>query len=221
MTPGAPPDRNRYKASGLATFDGPLATRYDRSLGPRFCRMGRWDDAILGVLGSSLDGAHVLDVGCATGRLAARLAPKAARLAAVDIAPAILETARGRLAHLAPEAELEVADVEARLPFGNATFDVATLTGVLHHLTRPVAALAEIRRVLRPGGRLVVVDPCFFPPMRQIANALLRVVPVAGDHRFYGMAEAARLLDRAGYRTRACTRVAIWSYLIDAYPASQ
>jgi ubiquinone/menaquinone biosynthesis C-methylase UbiE len=207
---------DRYKASSFATFNGPLATGYDRSFGPRFCRMSRWDEAVVTELGARLDGARVLDVGCATGRLLARLASRAGHAAGVDLAPRILETARRRLESLGRPAELRTGDAETRLPWAAGTFDVVTMTGVLHHFSRPERALAEIHRVARDGACVVVVDPGFFPPVRQLFNALLRLTPVSGDCRFRAPQDAWRLLARSGFRPREPRRVATWSYLVAA-----
>lgn len=207
---------NRYKASSYATFNGRLATRYDRSFGPWFCRMRRWDDAVLGAIGPRLDGARVLDVGCASGRLLARISSRAEYAAGADLAPRILETAHDRLAASGLDADLRVADAEVRLPWPAGCFDVITLTGVLHHLRYAERALAEIRRVVSEGGRLIVVDPCFFPPARQLGNALLRLVPVQGDYRFRSVREAVRLVEGAGFGVDGARRVAVWSYLVTA-----
>jgi SAM-dependent methyltransferase len=73
------------------------------------------------------------------------------------------------------------------------------LIGVIHHFFRPKDALSEIRRVLRHGGRLLVFDACFFPAVRQIVNAVLRIVPHDGDCRFYSVKAAGRLLAVLGF----------------------
>jgi SAM-dependent methyltransferase len=87
--------------------------------------------------------------------------------------------------------------------------------GVLHHFFRPRDALGEIHRVLRPGGRLLVIDPCFFPPVRQIFNAALRLAPHAGDCRFYASREAAELLSGLGFEIQSTRRVGLWAFLVD------
>lgn len=105
-------------------------------------------------------GQHLLDVGCGPGTitldLAARVAP--GEVLGLDVAPGIVEQA----AALAAERRVDnvrftVGDVYA-LDLPDASFDVAHAHQVLQHLTHPVAALTELRRVLRPGGLLAVRD---------------------------------------------------------------
>lgn len=96
------------------------------------------------------------DLGCGTGRIAAALAPFVGRVIAVDDSPAMLEGARHRLAGL-PGIELRQGSLES-LPIADGALDAATLVLALHHLPEPAAALAEVRRTLAPGGRLLVVD---------------------------------------------------------------
>jgi SAM-dependent methyltransferase len=97
-----------------------------------------------------------LDLGCGTGANLARLAPWVRRAIGVDREPAMLRAAAERLAHL-PHVTLLEGPLES-LPLDDATVDLALCTLVLHHVDDPAQALAEARRVLRPGGRLAVVD---------------------------------------------------------------
>ncbi|MBW3555286.1 MAG: metalloregulator ArsR/SmtB family transcription factor, partial [Gemmatimonadetes bacterium] len=96
------------------------------------------------------------DLGCGTGRLAETVAPFVARVIAVDESPDMLEAARRRLAD-EERVELRAGRLEA-LPVEDASLDVALLGLVLHHVADPARALAEAARVLRIGGRLLVVD---------------------------------------------------------------
>jgi len=98
----------------------------------------------------------VADLGCGTGRLAGLLAPFAGRLIGVDRSPEMLALARTRLAEL-ENVELRQGDLET-LPIDDGTIDVAILSLVLHYVPDPGRALAEAHRILRPGGRLLVLD---------------------------------------------------------------
>ncbi|MFC7405445.1 methyltransferase domain-containing protein [Georgenia alba] len=106
-------------------------------------------------------GQDLLDVGCGPGTitagLAARLAP--GRVVGLDRDAGVLEKARGAVERdgLGRHVELVTGDVYD-LPFRDARFDVVHAHQVLQHLTDPVAALGEMRRVLRPGGLLAVRD---------------------------------------------------------------
>ena len=96
------------------------------------------------------------DLGCGTGQLTAALAPFVARVVAVDGSAAMLQAAKKRL-HGLENVELRRGELEA-LPIDDARLDAATLALVLHHLPEPDRALREVSRVLKPGGRLLIVD---------------------------------------------------------------
>jgi len=96
------------------------------------------------------------DLGCGTGQVSAAIAPFVSRVIAVDASPAMLQAAKKRL-HQVDNVELRRGDLEA-LPIDDTMLDAATLMLVLHHVAQPERALAEVARVLKPGGRLVIVD---------------------------------------------------------------
>lgn len=106
-------------------------------------------------------GERVLDLGCGTGTLAlaiGRSQPGAA-ITGVDGDEAMLAQAQDKLDHAGVEVELRQAMAQA-LPFEDASFDVVVSSLFFHHLVREVKeqVAAEIVRVLRPGGRMVVAD---------------------------------------------------------------
>jgi ArsR family transcriptional regulator len=96
------------------------------------------------------------DLGCGTGPVTAALAPFVRRVVAVDQSRAMLAAARGRLKGL-ENVELRSGDLE-ELPIEDRELDAAVLLLVLHYVVDPAKALAEARRVLKPGGRLLVMD---------------------------------------------------------------
>lgn len=98
----------------------------------------------------------VADLACGAGSVTARLAPHVARVVAVDGSPEMLAAARQRARGLA-NVEFHEADLAA-LPIADGACDGALLLLALTHLEQPAAALAEMARILRPGGRAVVVD---------------------------------------------------------------
>ncbi len=103
-------------------------------------------------------GKTVVEVGLGTGGLLPALAAKAERVIGVDHSPAMLEEARRRLA-LAGLAGIDLRLGEmTHLPLPDNGADCAVLNMVLHHAADPAAVLAEIRRVLAPGGVLVLAD---------------------------------------------------------------
>jgi SAM-dependent methyltransferase len=105
--------------------------------------------------------AEVLEVGSGPGRLAVRLAELAphVRVTGVDITPEMVERANALAAQtgVADRATFRVGDV-ASLPLADASFDVVVSTLSLHHWQNPAGGLAEIYRVLRPGGVARIYD---------------------------------------------------------------
>jgi SAM-dependent methyltransferase len=106
-------------------------------------------------------GEIVLDVGCGTGLdalIAARRVGPGGRVIGLDMTPAMLDGARGNAAAMGlHHVEWREGLMEA-LPLPDATVDVVLCNGVLNLSTRKSRALAEMRRVLRPGGRLALAD---------------------------------------------------------------
>jgi ubiquinone/menaquinone biosynthesis C-methylase UbiE len=96
------------------------------------------------------------DLGCGTGQVSAALAPFVAHVVAVDASAAMLQAAKKRL-HGFGNVDLRRGDLES-LPIDDGRLDAATLMLVLHHVPDPGRALTDVARVLKPGGRLVVVD---------------------------------------------------------------
>jgi SAM-dependent methyltransferase len=101
-------------------------------------------------------GLRVLDLGCRTGALTQYYA-EGNTVVGVDVDRSALEQAEARLA-----IDTVWADVEDELPFPDESFDVVVAGELLEHLADPVAVVAHIRRVLRPGGRLVGSVPNAF-----------------------------------------------------------
>lgn len=112
--------------------------------------------ALLDALPQAMD--RLLDIGSGTGRLLEVLAPRCGSALGVDASREMLALARARLSERGlSHCAVRQADMY-RLPLPDAGFDAVTLQMVLHYAEDPAAALAEAARVLRPGGRLLVVD---------------------------------------------------------------
>jgi 2-polyprenyl-3-methyl-5-hydroxy-6-metoxy-1,4-benzoquinol methylase len=101
-------------------------------------------------------GRRLLDVGCGTGYVAALYATAGAKVTAVDITERGVALTRLRLEQNGLEGEVLVANAE-KLPFADASFDVVTSFGVLHHTPDTARALAEVTRVLKPGGTVYLM----------------------------------------------------------------
>jgi ArsR family transcriptional regulator len=157
-TPAAAQDQRRLQVA--------VAGRRTKSQEFFSSSAGHWDrlrDELFGdrfqlAAFAALAGADwvVGDLGCGTGQVTAALAPFVARVVGVDASAAMLQAAKKRL-HGFDNVELRRGDLEA-LPIDDAMLDAATLMLVLHHVPEPQQALDEMARVVKPGGRVVVVD---------------------------------------------------------------
>lgn len=117
-------------------------------------------------LAGDVTGRKILDAGCGSGPLSAELRDRGADVAGFDGSPAMIELARRRLGDDVP---LTVADLAQPLPYADDTFDDVVASLVLRYLGDWHPPLTELRRVLKPGGRLILsvnhpfVRPYFFP----------------------------------------------------------
>lgn len=128
--------------------------------------VGEWDrmrDEMFGqrfdlhAMGALLDESWtVADLGCGTGELAANLAPFVRQVIGVDSSVEMLAAAERRLGHH-PNVELRRGQLE-QLPLDSESAHAATACLALHHVPDPGAVIAEIARVLRPGGKALLVD---------------------------------------------------------------
>jgi SAM-dependent methyltransferase len=123
-----------------------------------------WDAGFTAFLQESLlpqPGERVLDVGCGAGTaelILSALQPGGVHFVGVDLVHARLRDARRAMREQGVAAELATADA-ARLPFAPESFDGAFAVAVLQHVPKPRAVVEALRRVLKPGGRLVLAEP--------------------------------------------------------------
>ena len=120
---------------------------------------------------------RALDSGTGSGALAFALAPHVREVVGGDVVPELLEQARKRAAQF-PNASFVEADAN-KLPFGYGEFDLAGTLRTLHHIARPELAVAELVRVTRAQGRLLVVDQ--IAPVDPLAAAELNRFERARD----------------------------------------
>ena len=164
-------------------------------------------------------GGAALDVACGSGKLAAELAKVAGpdgRVTGLDFSPRMLEVARRE------HPGIEFAEGDAlNLPFGEAAFDATTIAFGLRNLSDPVRGLREMLRVLRPGGRAVVLE--FVRPPGGVVGGTYRlylrtVLPLVGG-ALSGQPGAYRYLSDTvdSYRTpaelRAMANAAGWAHV--------
>ncbi|MFD3683931.1 class I SAM-dependent methyltransferase [Nocardiopsis sp. NPDC058631] len=103
-------------------------------------------------LAADVTGRRILDAGCGAGPLAAALRDRGADVTGIDASAEMLALARRRLGD---DTDLRVVDLGGPLPFADGAFDDVVASLVLHYLEDWGPTLAEMRRVLRPGGRLI------------------------------------------------------------------
>lgn len=114
-------------------------------------------------------GQRVLDAGCGAGLLSAELRKRGADITGFDLSAAMVALARKRLG---VDADLAVADLSEPLRYDSASFDLAVSSLVLHYLPDWTVPLAELRRILKPGGRLIVSvnHPMLYPALNPGAD---------------------------------------------------
>jgi SAM-dependent methyltransferase len=107
---------------------------------------------------AAVDTGKILDVACGPGAVTAALAKKAETVTAFDVTPAMLDQARKRCDAAGLRNVAFEHGAAETMPFDDAVFDGAVTRLALHHFVDPKVVLAEIFRVLRPGGLLVIAD---------------------------------------------------------------
>jgi ArsR family transcriptional regulator len=127
---------------------------------------GSWDELRVQLISDRSDILALLDLfepewvvgdlGCGTGHISAAIAPSVGKVIAIDESGPMLAAARERLSGAA-NVDLREGHVES-LPLEDGSLDVAIVFLVAHFITDPARAMQEIRRVLKPGGRLLIVD---------------------------------------------------------------
>jgi SAM-dependent methyltransferase len=183
----------RHVAVGRRVPGGILirdARAYDR-LSHRI-KLGSFFTGIAADIGANVaSGARVLEVGCGPGHLSIRMARQLGlEVTGLDLDPDMIEIARENADDMADESQRRPTFLQgdvAALPFPDGSFDLVVSTMSMHHWADPRAGLAEIGRVLRPGGRALMWDlrPGLVPLHRHVPDPLehahggpLRVVAV-------------------------------------------
>lgn len=228
---GASPDPSRVQEGVNAYFGGQAELWLDlygrQDSWSRFHQL-RMERALAWI--RSLDlapGARALEIGCGVGLLACEVAKAGARVVAIDTAPEMLALAR-RHAQAVGQAEritFRIGDAHA-LDYADGSFDICAALGVVPWLHTPARALAEMHRVLRPGGHLVVsadnvvqlrhlLDPRFTPALAALKGVARRgwrhirteAEGVKVREKKHWPGELDRLLAAVGFRHVASTSV--------------
>jgi SAM-dependent methyltransferase len=157
-----------------------------------------WERRRALLLGEVRAGERVLDLGCGAGRFVRALGEAGAEPVGVELAEAALERARRN----APGADLRLVTPDGALPLEHRSVDVVWCSEVLEHVADVAALLVEVRRVLRPGGRLLATVP-FHGRVQAALIALTRFDahfdPLGQHLRFFTRTSLAATLDAAAF----------------------
>jgi SAM-dependent methyltransferase len=157
-----------------------------------------WERRRALLLAEAGPGERVLDLGCGAGRFVAALRDAGAEPVGVELAEAALERAR----RVVPGADLRLLEPDGSLPLEHASVDLVWCSEVLEHVPDTAHVLLEARRVLRPGGRLLVTVP-YHGRVKAAAIALARFEahfdPLGQHLRFYTRSSLAATLQASGF----------------------
>lgn len=159
----------------------------------------------------------VLDNMCGTGELLDSLSRQFRFVVGADISlDMVRQTSPGVRTRMKG---LLCADAD-RLPFADASFDVVTVRGALHHVNPVHTALCEMRRVLRPGGLAIISEPCddFFLVRKMRELMYSRMAYFDKDEKTFLSADLIAELQRAGFRIRARKRFGFLALALLGYP---
>lgn len=170
------PTSDTHLRSQIAFYER-TAEGYDTSiwsLGSRENRNHRQKISSIARAVGAAEASHVLEVGAGTGLHAAWLLDRyAAAYTGVDLSAPMLEAARRRTASHGSRAQLAIGDAQG-LPFPDGAFDAGFCTATLHHLADPMRGIAELVRVVRPGGRVAFLEPNWRYPSVLVYSAMTR-----------------------------------------------
>jgi SAM-dependent methyltransferase len=157
-----------------------------------------WERRKALLLAAARPGERVLDLGCGAGRFVAALRDAGAEAVGVELAQAALERARANV----PGADLRLVEPDGSLPLEHGSVDLVWCSEVLEHVADTEHVLLELRRVLRPGGRLLATVP-FHGRVKAALIGLLRFDqhfdPLGQHLRFYTRSSLQATLERSGF----------------------
>jgi ubiquinone/menaquinone biosynthesis C-methylase UbiE len=195
------------KAAVRKRFDR-WAPRYERNRRSR-CNARAQEEGLAVLALEARD--RFLDVGCGSGAAVRAAAVRARRAVGVDLAPAMIERAQA-LAEGQAGVEFLVGDAEA-LPFPAGSFEALLCSSSFHHYPDPARAVAELARVLAPGGRLALAEPSADLLLVRVADRVLRRFD--GSHvRLYWRGELVELVTAAGFSSVGCRALDTRGYVL-------
>jgi len=160
--------------------------------------------------------ARVLDIACGTGEFEHMLVAEnsAQSMVGVDISEKMLAIAQQKCGDY-PNVAFQITSASA-LPFADNSFDVAVSANAFHYFDHPDLALVEMKRVLKPDGKVVIIDWCRDYFLCQVCDSLLKLFDPA-HKQCYSQAEFHQLLQNAGFEIQRATKVRfgiVWGLMI-------
>ena len=189
-----PKKANKYKEKSRRYFDK-QSTNYFATFDGKFSSM-MYKGVVQRIKTQPF--ISILDIGCGTGTMLSMVIDECKDVKAygIDFSEKMMEKAS---ALLGSKVQLTVGDSDS-LPWPGGSFDLVVCNSAFHHFPEPVKALNEIRRVLIPGGRIIIADPWWPNPLRFFLNLLIATpLNYLGDVRVYSEAEMRALLEGCGY----------------------
>lgn len=180
---------------------------------------GRFVQPMYAALISELEeisSGRLLDIGCGNGDFFELIKDKGLELHGVDLAENMVRVARQRYGAIA---EIILADAE-NLPYQDGMFDIIICNASFHHYTNPKAVLAQMRRVLKDNGMVLIGDPWLPQPLRGLMNYFTKYSH-EGDYHFYGKKEMKILMAECGLELISSRRTGRHSILFKAIPILQ
>jgi ubiquinone/menaquinone biosynthesis C-methylase UbiE len=182
---------NKNEIHSVKKYDS-IAKDYEASFDGKFS--ARYKDKMLELIKVS-DNDRVLDVGCGNGSLINRISQKAdIKAYGVDISPNMIEECRKKYSNI----QFEVTTGE-NLPFNGNYFDIVTICCVLHHLHNPSTFFNEAKRVLKPDGTLMIAEPLFYFPAKQITDYIISPLIKAGDNKLFSHSRLKKYFIENGF----------------------
>jgi ubiquinone/menaquinone biosynthesis C-methylase UbiE len=158
---------------------------------------------------------ELLDIGCGTGFFLAELCAQHPKAVGLDISHAMLLVSD----QYVPAARLITGDAE-HLPFREQTFDVVFCKGSLHHMRNHVGFLSDCRALLKPGGVLIMSEPCNDNPLIRLARKILYKKSAHFDEGDEGFTKKGilALCERAGIEVERVKKYGVLAYVFAGFP---
>ena len=204
-------DPQKQEASVLKTFhtgSGKYAARYDSAAPEGHSFQIRRQRVLEMIASRGVAKGRAMDIGCGPGVMVGQLLDLGYEVQGVDIAEGMIEECRKQFGNC-PKASFSVGRIE-KMDFPTSHFDLIVCSGVVEYLVDDNAGIAELFRVLKPGGTLIVTCPNFFSPWRRwssfywgIKNVIKKAIgrPIYGEmhHREYKSGNYCRLIEQHGF----------------------